>query len=127
MTTRTAAIADNVPSLVNAWAFPGVAAVWVAGTLAFASGTSSTTVEGSDQVRARNLWTTSGTSAITDAKQDRPGPAPAGSDLPTTAALVLELHRLSGLTWAQLASVFGVDRRAIHFWAAGRPMSAGNA
>ncbi len=34
-----------------------------------------------------------------------------------------ELRRLSGLTWDQLARIFGVSRRALHFWASGKPMA----
>lgn len=33
-----------------------------------------------------------------------------------------ELRRLSGLTWAQLADLFGVSRRAVHFWASGKAL-----
>jgi len=36
---------------------------------------------------------------------------------------VHELRRMSGLTWEQLASVFGVTRRTIHLWASGKPMN----
>jgi transcriptional regulator with XRE-family HTH domain len=43
------------------------------------------------------------------------------------ADAVREVRRRSGLTWEQLASVFGVDRRSVHLWASGRPMSAPNA
>ena len=43
------------------------------------------------------------------------------------ADAVLEVRRRSGLTWEQLASLFGVDRRSVHLWASGRPMSAPNA
>jgi len=127
MTTRTAAVSDSVPPIVSMWPFAGIAVVCVAGTLAFGSGTNSTSVEDSSRARERNAWTTSGTSAaIREAKRAQPKPVPPGFDPPTTASLVLELRRLSGLTWAQLASVFGVDRRAIHFWAAGRPINAAN-
>lgn len=38
------------------------------------------------------------------------------------AKLVAELRRTSGLTWEQLARVFGVSRRTLHFWASGKPM-----
>ena len=43
------------------------------------------------------------------------------------AGAVLEIRRRSGLTWEQLASLFDVDRRSVHLWASGRPMSAPNA
>jgi transcriptional regulator with XRE-family HTH domain len=35
-----------------------------------------------------------------------------------------ELRRLSGLTWEQLAKVFNVSRRSLHFWASGKPLSS---
>lgn len=37
-----------------------------------------------------------------------------------------ELRRLSGLTFDQLARLFQTSRRAIHFWASGKPMAAAN-
>jgi transcriptional regulator with XRE-family HTH domain len=37
-----------------------------------------------------------------------------------------ELRRLSGLSWEQLARVMGVSRRALHFWASGKPMARTN-
>jgi transcriptional regulator with XRE-family HTH domain len=42
----------------------------------------------------------------------------------STAEAVLELRRLSGLTWEELAGVFDVSRRAVHHWASGNAMSA---
>lgn len=44
----------------------------------------------------------------------------------STEAAVHELRRLSGLTWDQLASLFRVSRRTVHFWASGKPLNAGN-
>jgi hypothetical protein len=38
----------------------------------------------------------------------------------------LELRRLSGLTWDQLARLFVVDRRSLHFWASGKPPKPSN-
>lgn len=35
---------------------------------------------------------------------------------------ITELRRRSGLTWDQLASVMGVERRTMHLWEAGRGM-----
>jgi transcriptional regulator with XRE-family HTH domain len=43
------------------------------------------------------------------------------------ADAVLEIRRRSGLTLEQLASLFRVDRRSVHLWASGRPLSARNA
>ena len=34
------------------------------------------------------------------------------------------LRRISGLTWEQVARMFGVSRRSVHFWASGKAMSA---
>ncbi len=36
------------------------------------------------------------------------------------------LRRLSGLTWDQLAKLFNVSRRSLHFWASGQPLSRFN-
>lgn len=40
--------------------------------------------------------------------------------------LIIELKRLSGLTWAQISGVFGVESRALHYWKAGNSVSAEN-
>lgn len=37
-----------------------------------------------------------------------------------------ELRRLSGLTWDQLARLFNVSRRSLHFWASGKNMTPSN-
>jgi transcriptional regulator with XRE-family HTH domain len=37
-----------------------------------------------------------------------------------------ELRILSGLTWEQLAKLFNVSRRSLHFWASGQPLSRSN-
>jgi DNA-binding transcriptional regulator YiaG len=37
-----------------------------------------------------------------------------------------ELKKLSGLTWEQLAKIFNVSRRSLHFWASGKPMTPFN-
>jgi len=39
---------------------------------------------------------------------------------------LMELRRLTGLTWEQLARVFNVSRRTLHFWAAGKPQKSAN-
>jgi DNA-binding transcriptional regulator YiaG len=39
---------------------------------------------------------------------------------------IMELHRLSGLTWDQLARLFDVSRRSLHFWASGKSLNAAN-
>lgn len=42
------------------------------------------------------------------------------------AEQISELRRISGLTWAQLADVFGVSARAPFHWASGKAVSAEN-
>lgn len=44
----------------------------------------------------------------------------------TPSELIVELKRLSGLTWSQISDIFGVDSRALHYWKAGKPVSAEN-
>jgi DNA-binding transcriptional regulator YiaG len=44
----------------------------------------------------------------------------------TTSSAIAELRRRSGLTWDQLARLFGVARRSIHFWASGKALNAAN-
>jgi DNA-binding transcriptional regulator YiaG len=44
----------------------------------------------------------------------------------TTQKSISELRRLSGLTWDQLAKLFNVSRRSLHFWASGQPLSPFN-
>jgi DNA-binding transcriptional regulator YiaG len=41
-------------------------------------------------------------------------------------AAIGELRRISGLTWDQLARMFGVARRSLHFWASGKRMTPSN-
>lgn len=44
----------------------------------------------------------------------------------TTRTAIHELRRLSGLTWDQLARLFGVDRRSLHHWGSGKPLNSPN-
>jgi hypothetical protein len=41
-------------------------------------------------------------------------------------AAIAELRRLTGFTWEQLAHLFNVSRRSLHFWASGNKMTAEN-
>jgi len=41
----------------------------------------------------------------------------------TPSKAIHELHFKSGLTWDQLARLFGVNRRSVHFWASGKPLA----
>jgi DNA-binding transcriptional regulator YiaG len=43
-----------------------------------------------------------------------------------SGAAINELRRVSGLTWDQLARLFDVSRRSLHFWASGKPMTPSN-
>ena len=42
----------------------------------------------------------------------------------STGTSIMELRRLSGLTTDQLARIFNVDRRSLHFWASGKRLNA---
>jgi transcriptional regulator with XRE-family HTH domain len=59
-------------------------------------------------------------------RQTASSQAPAVSSATDAPAAMRQLRLLTGLTWEQLASVFGVSRRAVHFWANGEPMTAAN-
>jgi len=39
---------------------------------------------------------------------------------------IMEIRRLSGMTWEQLASLFEVSRRTVHFWASGKALNSYN-
>lgn len=44
----------------------------------------------------------------------------------STSTSIAELRRRSGLTWDQLAHLFGVARRSVHFWVSGKALNASN-
>lgn len=44
----------------------------------------------------------------------------------SAGATIGELRRLTGLTWDQLARLFSVSRRSLHFWASGKRMTPTN-
>jgi len=50
----------------------------------------------------------------------------ADTEARSTGSAIMELRRRSGLTWEQLAELFGVARRSLHFWASGKPLNAVN-
>jgi transcriptional regulator with XRE-family HTH domain len=52
-----------------------------------------------------------------------PPTQPATSPIRLTQQAVNELRKLSGLTWEQLACLFDVSRRSVHFWASGQPLA----
>lgn len=47
-------------------------------------------------------------------------------DPPSSSSAIMELRRLTGFTWEQLATLFKVARRSLHFWASGKPLNAAN-
>ena len=47
-------------------------------------------------------------------------------DLSATAKVMQEMHDKSGLTWDELARIFGVSRRSLHHWARGGRLNAYN-
>ena len=59
------------------------------------------------------------------AEQTNSGLMPTGVEA-TPIAAIAEVRRRSGLTWDQLARLFGVARRSVHFWASGKALSAAN-
>jgi DNA-binding transcriptional regulator YiaG len=44
----------------------------------------------------------------------------------SSSAALMELRRVSGLTWDQLARLFGVTRRSLHFWVSGKSLNSAN-
>lgn len=64
-------------------------------------------------------WRSQRSAEQTTAGAIAPSAQPAG-------AAIGELRRLSGLTWEQLARMFSVSRRSLHFWASGKPMAPSN-
>ncbi len=51
---------------------------------------------------------------------------PPVTDGSVTAARLLAVRKMTGLTWSQLAGILGVDRRSVHNWAVGGRMSSGH-
>lgn len=72
----------------------------------------------------RTSWTST-TSAHVTRRISTPSPSVTSHLAP--ADQVRDLHSMSGLTWTQLGSLFGVSRRAVHHWATGGRMNAANA
>lgn len=59
-------------------------------------------------------------------QQDASVPTIAKLSVKYTQQAVNELRKLSGLTWEQLAILFDVSRRSVHFWASGQPLTSAN-
>jgi DNA-binding transcriptional regulator YiaG len=58
--------------------------------------------------------------------RERRSDAVAPSVVVSDQEAISRLHELSGLTWEQLAKVFGVSRRTVHLWASGARLNAAN-
>ena len=97
----------------SAFAHP-VVTIALASLMLFGGGTSSDSIIPVDDVAAAAL------------AQEETSAGPAAMARTEHATAVLELRSLSGLSWEQLARLFGVSRRAAHLWAAGNAMSAPN-
>jgi len=101
-----------------------VAGLGLSGTTAFA-------VDHADRSLLTVERTTAGASIAAEADTDRADDHPtaenrSGDDPRGNGQTIAELRGLSGLTWDQLARLFDVSRRSLHFWASGKAMSAGN-
>lgn len=88
------------------------------------SGTSAVAVAKPSGFELSQKWTNAGPSGN---EQEIPALADPSRAASSAADLVAELRRISGLSWQHIARLFNVDRRAVHFWASGRPMSDANA
>lgn len=98
--------ADGALRLVRDWV------IRVAGAL---------TVQGTSAAELQRNWL----GEILATEQTNSGLAAFEDETPPSTA-ISELRRRSGLTWEQLARLFGVARRSVHFWASGKPMNAAN-
>jgi len=82
------------------------------------------TIQGTTSAETQKQWTRE----LAPAEQTNSGLAinVAMAATTTPSAAIAELHCRSGLTWDQLARLFGVTRRSIHFWASGKALNAAN-
>lgn len=76
------------------------------------------------QVRSAMQRTNSGGKTVHSNENSLSGDS--DEDPTLTSSALMELRRISGLTWDQLARLFDVDRRSLHFWASGKAMNAQN-
>lgn len=63
-------------------------------------------------------------SKTTTGNSDSPTSEP--NDPEDTRKAIHEIKKTSGLTWDQLAQLFNVSRRSLHFWASGKQLSSSN-
>jgi hypothetical protein len=84
------------------------------------------TSNGPSMVRpeVRHIRATTSPSALPILPGAAPRPTPPESR--QASQVVRDLHESSGLTWDQLAKLFGVSRRAVHHWANGGNLTVRN-
>jgi len=85
--------------------------IWIGGDL-MTTGTAAADVEVLDRELAFAEQTNSGLTVM--------------APMTSHAAAISELRRRSGLTWDQIARLFGVARRSVHFWISGKALNASN-
>lgn len=76
-----------------------------------------------------NATTTALSTGNDDLRAEKALETNTGTPVPQSTSVmhdIATLHRLIGLTWEQLACIFRVTRRALHFWASGKQMAANN-
>lgn len=109
--------------------FTGLAGTWDRSSLSVIVVSSALSLAGTSSAEPTRIW---GAPYTRDSAATASGP---GRDAvatqmeietEATRRAVSELRRISGLTWEQLAGLFGVSRRSVHFWASGRPLNATN-
>ncbi len=81
------------------------------------SGTNAVAADSIDMMPSIVEWTTAGNTIV---------PVTQDNDRTGDGSVIAELRCRSGLNWDQLARLFGVTRRSLHFWASGKTMSADN-
>lgn len=92
---------------------------------AFATPLTATTLSATDNTYAQGSFALGVAIAPSS---ERTAAAPTGQivHLPSesTAHAIMEIRRLSGLTWEELGDLFNVSRRSIHHWASGKSVTA---
>ena len=76
-------------------------------------------------VAAYGVWVMPNDATTTNPSSALPG-VTSLEESTSVGAEIFEIRRISGLTWDELASVFGVSRRSLHHWANGKPINAAN-
>ena len=81
------------------------------------SGTNAAAAESMDFLSRTIEWTTAGSTIVNETED---------TEQTGDGSAIAELRLRSGLNWDQLARLFGVTRRSLHFWASGKAMNADN-